>query len=99
MFLPTARFTEVNHQQSMIADASGIISCSAEGTPTPQIVWKKKDEGQLDKDRFITFSNGSLLVKQVRQQDKGRYICTLEQTKGDRVTMDERTINVSIISE
>ena len=100
MFLPTARFTEENHQQSIIADASGIISCSAEGTPTPHIEWKRQDEVQLDEARFRKFLNGSLYVNPVHRQDKGTYICTFEQTKGsNRATIKEQTINVFIISE
>ena len=100
MFLPTAQFTEVNHQQSMIADASGIISCSAEGTPHPQIEWKRHDKVQLEETRFRKFLNGSLYVNPVHRQDKGTYVCTFEQTKGShRVTVRDQYINVSIISE
>ena len=104
MFLPTARFVEVNRQQSIIADASGIISCSAEGTPTPQIAWKRQDEENLDKARFTKLLNGSLYVNPVRRQDKGTYICTFTQSQGSqgsmsRTTTDEKIITVSIISE
>ena len=100
MFPPTARFNEVNPEQSIIADASGIISCSAEGTPTPQIEWKREDEIPLDKERFTQLSNGSLYVNPVHPQDKGTYICTFKQSKGsERVTKDDQTINVSVISE
>ena len=84
----------------MIADASGIISCSAEGTPRPQIEWKRHDEVQLDKTRFKKFPNGSLYVNPVHRQDRGTYICTLKQTRGSkRVTKKDQTINVAIISE
>ena len=100
MLLPTARFTEVNHQQSIIADASGIISCSAEGTPTPQIEWKRKDGVQLDKARFRQLLNGSLYVNPVHRQDEGTYICTFKQSKGSkRATIKNQTINVFITSE
>ena len=100
MFLLTARFTEVNPQQSIIADASGIISCSAEGTPTPQIEWKRQDEIPLNKERFTQLSNGSLRINPVHRQDNGTYICTLRQSKGSkRVTTKDQTINVFVISE
>ena len=100
MFLLTARFTEVNPQQSIIADASGIISCSAEGTPTPQIEWKRQDEIPLNKERFTQLSNGSLRINPVHRQDNGTYICTFRQSKGSkRVTTKDQTINVFVISE
>ena len=98
--LPTARFTDLKPQQNIIADSSGIISCSAEGTPTPQIEWKRQDEKQLDKGRFTQLSNGSLYINLVHAQDNGTYICTFRQSKGNkRVTTREQTINVFVISE
>ena len=96
MFLPTARFTEENLQQSIIADASGIINCSAKGVPTPQIEWKR----QLDKARFEKLPDGSLYVNPVHRQDKGTYTCTFIQNRGaDGKTTKEQIINVDIISE
>ena len=100
MFLPTAQFTEVNHQQSMIADASGIISCSAEGTPHPQIEWKRQDKTPLDMARVTQLSNGSLHINPVHAQDKGIYICIFRQSKGsERVTEEKQFINVFVMSE
>ena len=100
MFLPTARFTEFNSQQQIIADSSGVISCSAEGTPTPQIKWKRQDKVPLDKKRFTQLSNGSLHVTPVHRLDNGTYICTFIQSKGiERVTKKDKAINVLVISE
>jgi len=90
----------MEYQQSIIADASGIISCSTEGTPTPQIEWKRKDGVKLDKARFKQVPNGSLYVNPVHPQDKGTYICTFKQSKGSkRVTIKNQTIEVVIIGE
>lgn len=98
--LPKARFTEKNPEQRIVAGNSGIISCSAEGTPAPQIEWKRQDETPLDKGRFTQLSNGSLCVNPVHPQDKGMYICTFRQNKGsERATEEEQTINVFVISE
>ena len=100
LILPTARFTDQKSQQSIVADSSGIINCNAEGTPTPQIGWKRQEEMPLDKGRFTQLSNGSLYVNPVHPLDKGMYICTLKQSKGSkRVTTKEQTINVFVISE
>ena len=100
LILPTARFTDLKPQQSIIAYSSGTISCSAEGTPTPQIEWKRQDGIPLDEGRFIQHSRGSLNINPVRPQDGGTYICTFRQSKGSkRVTTKEEAINVSVISE
>jgi len=102
MFLifSTARFTDLRPEQNIIVATSGIISCSAEGTPTPQIEWRRQDEIPLDKGRFTQLSEGSLYINQVHPQDKGTYICIFRQTKGSRmVTRMEHTINVFVISE
>jgi len=99
LFLPTARFTEVNIQQRIIADSSGIINCSAEGAPTPQIVWKRQDGIPL-LERFTQLSNGSLQINPVDRLDNGTYICTFSQSKGSkRVTTKDQTINVLVIGE
>jgi len=98
--LPTARFTDPKPQQSVTADSSGIVSCSAEGAPTPQIDWRRQDGTPLEKGRFKQLSNGSLYINLVLPQDKGTYICTFRQTKGSkRVTTNEQTIDVFVISE
>ena len=100
LILPTARFTDQESQQSIISDSSGIISCSAEGTPIPQIDWRRQDKISLDEARFTQLSNGSLYVNPVHQQDNGTYICTFRQSKGrERVTTNYQTIKVSVISE
>ena len=100
LILPTARFTDLKSQQDFIADSSGIVSCSAEGTPAPQIEWRRQDETPLDKERFTQLSNGSLYINPVQPQDNGTYICTFTQTKGSkRVTTNKQTINVFVIGE
>ena len=100
LFLLIARFTEINPEQVVSAGASGIISCSAEGTPTPQIEWKRQDNVPLDKGRFKQLSNGSMNINPVHPEDKGAYICTFRQSKGSkRVTSKDRTINVFVISK
>ena len=98
--LPKARFTEFNREQRIVADHSGIIICHAEGTPAPQIEWKRQDKTPLDKARVTQLSNGSLHINPVQPQDKGIYICIFRQSKGsERVTKEEQFINVFVISE
>lgn len=98
--LPKARFTDSNPEQKIVAGNSGIISCRAEGTPAPQIEWKRQDKTPLDKARFTQLASGSLHINPVHAQDRGMYICIFRQSKGsERVTEEQQFINVFVISE
>ena len=102
LFIPTARFTEnTRDQQSLIAHTSGIINCTAEGTPRPQITWRKQGEKLvLDGRRFSQIPSGSLYIHPVHPEDSGTYRCTMTQNKGSkRVTSRHKSINVSVIGE
>nr|XP_058952666.1 inactive tyrosine-protein kinase 7-like [Pocillopora verrucosa] len=94
-----ARFTEKTlDQQTVIAYESGIISCSADGTPSPQISWSKKGRKSLDPKRFTQVSNGSLRIGFVKPEDDGTFTCTMKQTKGaKRVTSKDKDIRVRVI--
>ena len=87
-------------QQTVMAYTSGIISCSADGTPSPQISWSKKGRKSLDPKRFTQVSNGSLRIGFVKPEDNGTFTCTIKQTKGaQRVTSKDKDIRVKVISE
>ncbi|CAH3133327.1 unnamed protein product, partial [Pocillopora meandrina] len=95
-----ARFTEnTRDQQSLTANTSGIIDCSAEGTPRPQITWRKLGEMSGPHGRrFIQISSGSLQIDPVYPEDGGTYRCTMTQNKGSkRATISHKNILVSVI--
>nr|XP_058956060.1 vascular endothelial growth factor receptor 3-like isoform X2 [Pocillopora verrucosa] len=95
-----ARFTEnTRDQQSLTAYTSGTINCGAEGTPRPQITWRKQGEKLvLDGRRYTQIANGSLQIDPVNPEDGGTYRCTMTQNKGSkRVTSRHKSINVSVI--
>nr|XP_058956061.1 vascular endothelial growth factor receptor 3-like isoform X1 [Pocillopora verrucosa] len=95
-----ARFTEnTRDQQSLTAYTSGTINCGAEGTPRPQITWRKQGEKLvLDGRRFTQIPSGSLQIDPVHPEDSGTYRCTMTQNKGSkRVTSRHKSINVSVI--
>ncbi|CAH3133335.1 unnamed protein product, partial [Pocillopora meandrina] len=96
----SARFTEnTRDQQSLIAYTSGIINCSAEGTPLPQITWRKQGETLVPNGRrFAQIPSGSLHIDLVHPEDGGTYTCIMAQNKGsERVTITAKNINVSVI--
>ena len=87
-------------QRTLTAYTSGIISCSADGTPSPQISWSKKGGKSLDPIRFTQVSDGSLRIGYVKPEDDGTFTCTMKQTKGpQRVTSRDKNIVVTVISE
>ena len=78
----------------------GIISCSADGKPNPQISWSKEGGKSLDPKRFTQLSNGSLRIGFVKPEDDGTFTCTMTQTKGaKKVTSKDKDIRVRVISE
>ncbi|XP_066030097.1 fibroblast growth factor receptor 4-like [Pocillopora verrucosa] len=93
-----ARFTEKTlDQQTLTAYTSGIISCSADGTPSPQISWSKKGGKSIDTRRFTQVSNG-MRISYVKPEDNGTFICAMKQTKGPkRVTSKNKNIQVTVI--
>ncbi|XP_022809906.1 roundabout homolog 1-like isoform X1 [Stylophora pistillata] len=96
-----AKFTDNTlDQQTLTAGTSGIISCGAQGEPSPQIYWRKKGGNSFDHRRFTQVSNGSLHISPVKPEDNGTFICTSKQTKGaKRVTSNDKDILVTIRSE
>nr|XP_058946193.1 fibroblast growth factor receptor 3-like [Pocillopora verrucosa] len=94
-----ARFTEKTlDQQTLTAYTSGIISCSADGKPSPQISWSKKGGKSLDSRRFTQVPSGSLRISYVKPEDDGTFTCTMKQTKGPRmVTTKDKHIRVTVI--
>ena len=83
-----------------MAYTSGIISCSADGTPSPHISWSKKGRNSLDPKRFTQVSNGNLRIGFVKPEDDGTFTCTMTQTIGaKKVTSKDKDIRVRVISE
>ena len=94
-------FTKVTKQQTLTSGSSGIIQCSAQGTPTPQFDnWRRQDGKPLPKERFRQLSYGRLRVYAVQPEDEGRYICTIKQNNGaERITTKSQVIDVNVIGE
>lgn len=60
-----------------------MLHCMATGDPVPTIKWDKNGEmNGLDAKRFQVFENGSLLLRYVKESDKGIYGCTAGNSGG-----------------
>ena len=98
MFLTfLAKFIQEKPEQEFISGKPGFIECSAKGNPAPQFKWSRKDGRSLQGRRFSPLANGSLMVKSIRREDKGIYICTIHQSRGSESTSKKsRSINVKV---
>ncbi|KAF8796641.1 Down syndrome cell adhesion molecule-like [Argiope bruennichi] len=58
-----------------------ILDCTADGRPEPRVIWKKANDESGDYRTVIsgshiqTLVNGSLVIRDVEQEDDGRYMC------------------------
>lgn len=59
---------------SAVTGSNVTFECSAIGSPTPNITWKKVD-GHLPKWRHIQYG-GNLMLPNIRRGDEGIYICS-----------------------
>jgi len=58
----------------VITHSTIVLKCSAKGDPQPVITWEKEN-GDLPLGRY-EIKNGSLILKDLRTQDAGSYVCT-----------------------
>ena len=99
-FLSTARFTNKDPHQTLVSGRSGLLNCSAEGNPAPRFTWTREGGEPLDENRFKQLSNGNMQVIRAKQIDAGKYICSIEQSKGTKQTTSKpQPIDVSVIGK
>ena len=62
---------------------SGLLNCTARGSPKPVISWTKNGEPlDLDDGRLEIVENGSLFLRDVRLNDTGDYKCNATNELG-----------------
>ncbi|XP_033109973.1 roundabout homolog 1-like [Anneissia japonica] len=76
------------HPQAVEAIAGGtyVLECTPpRAFPAPDITWEKdKDPLVSDGDRVQIVQDGNLMIKQVREEDEGSYVCIAENMANKR---------------
>ncbi|XP_028291059.1 matrix-remodeling-associated protein 5-like [Gouania willdenowi] len=72
---------------SFPADSTARLSCEAEGEPKPSITWTKVATGAVMSvhsraQHFEVLPNGTLVIHNIQQQDRGTYICSAQSFMG-----------------
>ncbi|XP_078060982.1 immunoglobulin superfamily member 10 [Mustelus asterias] len=83
---PTISTQPLGLIRSMSGDAL-YLHCSANGSPTPKIVWTVPSGDVLDRPqinaKYILFENGTLNVRETNIHDRGNYVCKASNNAGD----------------
>ncbi|XP_041662866.1 matrix-remodeling-associated protein 5-like [Cheilinus undulatus] len=72
---------------SVPAESTARLDCEAKGEPKPSITWTKVATGAVMSvhsraQRFEVLPNGTLVIQNVQQQDRGTYICSAHSFLG-----------------
>ncbi|XP_073425848.1 leucine-rich repeats and immunoglobulin-like domains protein 1 isoform X1 [Dendrobates tinctorius] len=69
--------------RTVSAGATLALQCKASGSPPPRITWLKGDEPLVMTDRHhFTPGNQLLIIRNVVQEDAGKYTCEMSNTLG-----------------
>lgn len=58
------------------------LPCAGEGEPEPEVHWKKDGRTLESSAKYRIAESGSLVLKNIRTEDAGRYECTLRNPQG-----------------
>lgn len=88
------RFVQTPKNQTAFIGESVWFHCAATGSPKPKVTWLKHDQGgrPLDAEKYKVFKNGSLMIKNVRSGDSGRYFCIA----ATRVDLRQKTVHLVV---
>ncbi|NWI14912.1 MXRA5 protein, partial [Crypturellus soui] len=91
--------TKGSHSLSILAETDVFIPCEAVGEPKPFLTWTKVSTGALMTantrlQRFEVLKNGTLVIRNAQLQDRGQYLCTVQNLHG----IDKMIIVLSVVA-
>ncbi|XP_068599564.1 hemicentin-1 [Brachionichthys hirsutus] len=71
-----------------------VLSCQAEGEPTPMMEWSRQGHPLLGNDRFSGLPNGSLRIIGAQKEDTAEYECVARNLLGSVLVRVSLTVRV-----
>lgn len=63
---------------------TALFTCSVTGDPQPSIFWMRNNEIiDVNKDKYKVMDNGSLLIENIEESDRGYYECMAKNADGE----------------
>lgn len=59
----------------LFKDSQGVLKCQPDAAPPPEFRWYKGDTEITTGGRYTVSQDGTLLIKDVTEQDAGQYKC------------------------
>ena len=70
------------------------INCQTEGNPTPDFEFFNGDLETISSDRFTSFPNGTVIIRNVTVNDTGDYLCEASNAAGHSRVWFTITVNI-----
>lgn len=63
------------------------MDCEAYGYPEPSVMWYSSGRDLTDTTKYRQLNNGSLEIKEVKEEDAGDYECTASNKLGRKTVV------------
>uniref|UniRef100_A0A8D0CNE9 Inactive tyrosine-protein kinase 7 n=1 Tax=Scleropages formosus TaxID=113540 RepID=A0A8D0CNE9_SCLFO len=77
----------VPEDQVVLRNEEAIFHCQFAAEPPPTVEWYHENDLITNKSRFFLFTNGTLLITQVKNRNTGLYKCVAQGPRGPAVTL------------
>ncbi|TMS16265.1 Neurofascin [Larimichthys crocea] len=89
----TPRILGPRNELNKVTEGTNVfLHCRFFGSPVPELRWSKYGQGNLEGNRFKTYSNGTLEIKRIRIEDQGTYLCIVSNVAG----RDESQVRIEV---
>lgn len=87
--------TGVGTKIDTINGTTVVIACNVKGVPKPTVNWSKDGQSISSHDGVTFASNGTLIIRVSKAEDRGNYTCTASSRSG----IDSATSPVTVSSK